>query len=241
MRLLASAALIVGVISIGQDARSGRRSARCSKGAAGGDAGAAIGLQFMLLFFINFAILFGPLLAMGVAQIQSYEPGEADWGVRMESVRGQADAKQEIDKVMDRWQAGAAFERSGGKRERGLLFLGAPGVGKTMLAKAIATGSTAPSLHSRLRVCPDVHGHGCRIVRVMVWKAKRLARKWGGQCIVFIDEIDAVGMHRQSLNAAVARRWRAGVRRRGLLRPVRSAEPVRRPRARNRTLARADV
>ena len=37
------------------------------------------------------------------------------------------------------------------------------------------------------------------IVRWLAWKAKRLARKWGGQCIVFIDEIDAVGMRRQSL------------------------------------------
>ncbi len=40
------------------------------------------------------------------------------------------------------------------------------------------------------------------IVRYLAWKAKRLARKWGGQCIVFIDEIDAVGMRRQSLGPA---------------------------------------
>jgi hypothetical protein len=37
------------------------------------------------------------------------------------------------------------------------------------------------------------------IVRYLAWKAKRLARKWGGQCIVFIDEIDAVGRRRQAL------------------------------------------
>ena len=39
------------------------------------------------------------------------------------------------------------------------------------------------------------------IVRYLAWKAKRLARKWGGQCIVFIDEIDAVGRRRQALAA----------------------------------------
>src|SRR4029079_14880103 len=41
------------------------------------------------------------------------------------------------------------------------------------------------------------------IVRYMARKAKKLARKWGGQCIVFIDEIDAVGMRRQSLGGAM--------------------------------------
>jgi cell division protease FtsH len=89
-----------------------------------------LGLQFTLLFVINFGILFGPLVFMGVQQIKSYEPGEADWGVRMDDVRGQVDAKAEIAKVVNLWQSGVAFEKAGGKRERGLLFLGAPGIGR---------------------------------------------------------------------------------------------------------------
>ncbi len=206
VRLLAVAALIVGLISIIEG-----RSVGATLGALLGAVPQVatlvptIGLQFMLLFFINFAILFGPLVALGVAQIQSYEPGEADWGVRMESVRGQADAKQEIAKVINLWQAGEAFERSGGKRERGLLFLGAPGVGKTMLAKAIATGFNCPFVSiPGSGFAQTFIGMDAVIVRFMVRKAKRLARKWGGQCIVFIDEIDAVGMRRQSLNPAFA-------------------------------------
>src|SRR6478735_6496679 len=111
-----------------------------------------------LFFLFNFLIFMGPMLLMGISQIRGYQPGDAEWGVKLEHVRGQAEAKEEIRRIVTLWQSGERFERAGGKRERGLLFLGAPGTGKTMLA-----------------------------------------RKWGGQCIVFIDEIDAGGMRRNSL------------------------------------------
>src|SRR3954451_12328378 len=52
-----------------------------------------LGLQLPLLFFINLLILFGPLLFFGIQQIKGYEPGDADWGVKLEDVRGQAEAK----------------------------------------------------------------------------------------------------------------------------------------------------
>jgi ATP-dependent Zn protease len=153
-----------------------------------------------LFFLINFVIIFGPMLAMGIAQIRGYQPGDAEWGVRLDDVRGQAEAKEEIRRIVSLWQSGEQFERHGGKRERGILFLGAPGTGKTMLAKAIATGFNSPFV--------TIPGSGFQqsfmgldaiLVRYLARKAKRLARKWGGQCIVFIDEIDAVGMRRQSL------------------------------------------
>ena len=160
-------------------------------------------LLVMLPIFLvfNFVILFGPLLLMNLSQIQAFEPGDAEWGVKLADVRGQVEAKEEVRRVVSIWQSGEAFERAGGKRERGLLFLGAPGTGKTMLAKALATGFNSPFVSiPGSGFAATFIGIDAIVVRVLARRAKKLARKWGGQCIVFIDEIDAVGMRRQALN-----------------------------------------
>ena len=155
-----------------------------------------------ILFFANFLILFGPLLLLGAGQIKGYEPGDADWGVKLADVRGQAEAKEEITRVVSLWQSGEEFEKAGGKRERGVLFLGAPGTGKTMLSKGIATSFNCPFVSiPGSGFAQTFIGMDAVLVRFLAMKAKRLARKWGGQCIVFIDEIDAVGMRRRSLGS----------------------------------------
>jgi ATP-dependent Zn protease len=158
---------------------------------------------FPLFFLGNIFIMFGPMVFMGVSQMRAYEPGDADWGVKLDDVRGQAEAKEEVRRVVTLWQSGEAFERAGGKRERGLLLLGAPGTGKTMLSKAIATNFNAPFVSMPgSGFAQTFIGMDVIIVRFLAAKAKRLARKWGGQCIVFIDEIDAVGMRRRSLGSS---------------------------------------
>jgi ATP-dependent Zn protease len=172
--------------------------------AFGGQSPAAVfiglAVQLPVLFLANFLLFFGPFLLMAVSQIRSYEPGDADWGVNLHDVRGQAEAKEEVRRVVTLWQSGEEFERAGGKRERGLLMLGAPGTGKTMLSKAIATEFNCPFVSIPGSGFAGMFiGMDAITVRLLARRAKKLARKWGGQCIVFIDEIDAVGMRRSSL------------------------------------------
>jgi hypothetical protein len=100
-------------------------------------------LPFFLLF--NFVILFGPLVLVGVTQMRGFEPGDADWGVRLDDVRGQAEAKEEVREIVTLWQSGEVFERAGGKRERGLLFHGPPGTGRRCSRRRSRRASTRRS------------------------------------------------------------------------------------------------
>lgn len=164
---------------------------------------ALVFVQLPILLFVNVGILFGPFLFMAARGIRSYEPGDASWGVKIDDVRGQAEAKQEITRVITLWQSGEEFEKAGGKRERGLLFLGAPGTGKTMISKAIATNFSCPFVTIPGSGFAQMFmGMDALVVQLLAHKARKLARKWGGQCIVFIDEIDAVGLRRQALGTS---------------------------------------
>ncbi|HMI70293.1 MAG TPA: AAA family ATPase, partial [Solirubrobacteraceae bacterium] len=150
------------------------------------------GIQIPLFFLVNILILFGPLLFFGLKQMKGYEPGDADWGVKLEDVRGQAEPKAEVTKVIELWSAGDEFRRAGGKPERGLLFIGAPGTGKTMLSKGIATSFNSPIVTMPgSGFAQTFIGMDVVIVMFLIRKARKLARKWGNTCMIFIDEIDA--------------------------------------------------
>jgi ATP-dependent Zn protease len=164
-----------------------------------------LGVQLPLFFLFNFLILMGPMLFFGLKQMKGYEPGDADWGVRLEDVRGQTEPKEDVTRVIELWQGGEDFRKAGGKPERGLLFIGQPGTGKTMLSKAIATSFNSPIVTMPgSGFAQTFIGMDVIVVMFLIRKARKLARKWGGQCIIFIDEIDAVGLRRQALGNSMA-------------------------------------
>ena len=69
-------------------------------------------LQLPLFFLFNFLIFFGPLLFFGIKQMKGYEPGDADWGVRLDDVRGQAEPKEEVTRVISPVAVAATSSRS---------------------------------------------------------------------------------------------------------------------------------
>ena len=173
------------------------------------------------------------MLMMNLSQMRAFEPGDAEWGVKLEDVRGQAEAKEEVRRVVSIWQSGEAFERAGGKRERGLLFLGAPGTGKTMLAKALATGFNSPFVSMPAPASPRPSSASTRSscacshegeeARAQVGRpVHRLHRRDRRRRHAPAGAAAAVGARRRPV--LVARRQRLLV-----LRPVGRAEPVRRP------------
>jgi ATP-dependent Zn protease len=161
-------------------------------------------VQLPLLFFMNFFIFFGPLLMFGVMQMKAFEPGDSDWGVKLDDVRGQKEPKEEVKRVITLWAAGDEFRKAGGKPERGLLLIGAPGTGKTMLSKGIATSFNSPIMTMPgSGFAQTFIGLDVVMVMILIARARRLARKWGGTCMIFIDEIDAVGRRRSGLGGGM--------------------------------------
>src|SRR3990167_8130008 len=118
--------------------------------------------------------------------------------VKWNDVIGMEEAKQEAWEVVELLKDHAKVELIGGKVLRGVLLSGPPGCGKTYLAKAIATESGLPFLSiSGSEFIEIFVGTGPARVRKIFKKAQQQARLEGG-CIIFIDELDAVGTSRGS-------------------------------------------
>jgi cell division protease FtsH len=112
--------------------------------------------------------------------------------VTFADVAGAEEAKQDLREIIDFLKDPAKFQKLGGKIPKGALLLGAPGTGKTLLAKAVAGEAGVPFFSMSGSDFVEMFvGVGASRVRDLFDQGKRNA-----PCIIFIDEIDAVGRHR---------------------------------------------
>ena len=117
---------------------------------------------------------------------------EGQVNVTFADVAGCDEAKEEVREIVDFLKEPGKFQKLGGKIPRGLLLVGQPGTGKTLLAKAVAGEARVPFFSiSGSDFVEMFVGVGASRVRDMFEQAKKQA-----PCIIFIDEIDAVGRHR---------------------------------------------
>ena len=128
---------------------------------------------------------------VGKSKAQMYEKG-GELGITFKDVAGQAGAKQEMQEIVDFLKNPQKYTDLGGKIPKGALLVGPPGTGKTLLAKAVAGEAGVPFFSMSGSDFVEMFvGVGASRVRDLFEKAKTKA-----PCIIFIDEIDAVGRAR---------------------------------------------
>jgi cell division protease FtsH len=121
---------------------------------------------------------------------------QTDVGVGFKDVAGQDEAKQELQEILEFLQAPEKFTRLGAKIPKGVLLVGPPGTGKTLLAKAVAGESGVPFFSiSGSDFIEMFVGLGAARVRDLFEQANKMA-----PCLVFIDELDALGKARGAGN-----------------------------------------
>ena len=161
-------------------------------------------LAIILPFFIPFLLIAGFIYfmmrnvqgannrAMSFGQSQAKTQDDRKKKVTFADVAGVKEAKEELKEVVEFLKYPQKFLQLGARIPKGVLLLGSPGVGKTLLARAVAGEANVPFFHiSGSEFVEMFVGVGASRVRDLFKKAKRQS-----PCIVFIDEIDAVGRQR---------------------------------------------
>ena len=168
---------------------------------------ATTGFQDVLISFLPFLLIVGLLYFLFVRQLKSAGKGAMSFGkskakmltrekdsTTFKDVAGCDEAKEEVSEVVDFLKDPKKFQRIGGKIPKGVLMVGPPGTGKTLLAKAVAGEAEVPFFSiSGSDFVEMFVGVGAARVRDMFEQGRKNA-----PCIVFIDEIDAVGRQRGS-------------------------------------------
>jgi cell division protease FtsH len=130
--------------------------------------------------------------SFGKSKARLYEASKT--GITFKDVAGVDEAKEELQEIVEFLKDPKKFQRLGGRIPRGVLLVGQPGTGKTLLAKAVSGEAGVPFFSiSGSDFVEMFVGVGAARVRDLFDQAKKNA-----PCITFIDEIDAVGRHRGS-------------------------------------------
>lgn len=130
-------------------------------------------------------------MSFGQSTAKDFSPDEKN-RVTFKDVAGAKEAKEELKEIVEFLRFPKKFHELGAKIPRGVLLLGAPGTGKTLLARSVAGEAQVPFFHmSGSEFVEMFVGVGASRVRSLFQKAKKAA-----PCILFIDEIDAVGRRR---------------------------------------------
>lgn len=162
-------------------------------------------MQDILISFLPFLLIIGLLYFLFVRQLKNAGRGAMSFGkskakmltrekdsITFKDVAGCDEAKEEVSEVVDFLKDPKKFQRIGGRIPKGVLMVGPPGTGKTLLAKAVAGEAEVPFFSiSGSDFVEMFVGVGAARVRDMFEQGRKNA-----PCIVFIDEIDAVGRQR---------------------------------------------
>ena len=160
--------------------------------------GSGVGMLFQLAFAVFFMIIQFVALFwfLGRGRVYWVKPGET--GVGFKDYKGNPEVLESARRIVTLLSGVKEFKQMGGEAVRGLLLVGPPGTGKSYLAQAISTEARVPFGYASAPSFQNMFmGIGNLRVMMLYGKARKLARKYGA-CILFIDEIDAIGAARSS-------------------------------------------
>ncbi|MDQ3123460.1 MAG: ATP-dependent zinc metalloprotease FtsH, partial [bacterium] len=180
---------------------TGKVAVEYKTAAEGGGIWAQLGISLLPVILIGFILFFMLRSAQGQGnQAMSFGKSKARlYGnekdkINFKDIAGSDEAKQDLQEVVEFLKYPKKFENVGAKIPKGVLLVGPPGTGKTMLARAVAGEAGAPFFSiSGSEFVEMFVGVGASRVRDLFAKAKKNA-----PCIIFVDEIDAVGRRRGS-------------------------------------------